>query len=251
MNKPKVSIITTTLNSEKTISKTILSIINQDYKNIEIIIVDGKSNDKTLEIINEFKGKISRIISEKDKGPYYAMNKGIRNVTGEIVGIINSDDQLANENIISEIVNEIQKKKVDAVYGNVKYINEKGQIIRKYISPSNAIKGFNKTIQPAHPSFFVKKIIYEKFGNFDTKYQIGSDYELLLRFLVKNKIPCSYIPKTLVYMNTGGLSNKNILNIIKNNMEVYKISKKYNLPINILTIIKKLIKKYNSKKKIQ
>ena len=224
----KVSIITVSYNSESTIKDTIISVNSQNYPNLEYIIVDGKSKDATLEIINSnHKGVL---LSEKDKGIYDAMNKGIDLTTGDIVGILNSDDFYPDQNVVSEIVEIFQKTNSDAVYADLVYVDEKDtkKIIRKWISGNFKHKKFLTGWMPPHPTLFLKKDVYNKFGKFNLELRSAADYELILRMLYKNKISVSYLPKVIVHMRAGGQSNKSILNRLKANKEdrmAWKINK--------------------------
>lgn len=239
----KISIITVCYNSDKTIEKTIKSVLSQDYNDIEYIVIDGNSKDKTCNIIKKYLSKIDKFISESDKGMYYALNKGIRLAKGDIIGLLHSGDVYTNENVISEIMKIFTNEEIDSLYANVNYVN-KNKIVRNYISPSNARKGFKKAIQPAHPTFFAKLDVYKNYGLFNTKFKIGSDYDILLRFLVKHNVSYYYLNKILINMDNGGVSNQSIKNIIKNNFEIYNSAKINGFPVSILTIVKKLISKY-------
>ena len=217
----KVSVITVCYNSESTIESTIQSVLSQDYKDIEFIVIDGKSSDKTISIIEKYKDKISKFISEKDEGMYFALNKGIKSATGDIIGFLHADDFYAHEKIISGIVKEFKSKKVDSIYGDLQYVSreDSNKIIRHWKSQEYNSKLFLKGWMPPHPTFFVKRSCYEKYGSFNTAFSISSDYELMLRFLYKNKISTSYIPEVLVKMRTGGISNVTLQSRIKANKE--------------------------------
>lgn len=237
----KISIITATYNSGKTIKDTIISVYNQKYPNIEHLIVDGNSRDNTLEIIQNIPNKVVKIISEPDKGIYDAMNKGINLATGDIVGILNSDDFYSSDDIISDVAGIFQKTNCDAIYGDLEYVNEinTNKVVR-YWKSKEYKKGLFKTgWHPAHPTFFVKKEIYEKYGNFNLKYRIAADYEIMLRFIEKNKIKTVYLPKTMVKMRTGGASNKSLKNIIQANKECYSAWKDNGLSISPLIFLMK------------
>ncbi len=237
----KVSIITPSFNSEKTIEDTIKSVLDQTYKDIEYIIIDGGSKDNTLKVIEKYKDKISKIISEPDKGLYDAMNKGIRLATGEIVGIINSDDLYASKDVIEIVVKTFEEKNVDCCWGDLVYVdrNDTSKIIRYWKSSEYREGKFKLGWHPPHPTFFVRKLIYEKYGVFNLDFPIAGDYELMLRFLEKYKISSCYIPKILVKMRIGGKSNKNISNIIKANLECYKAWKVNGLQIHPFIIFLK------------
>ena len=220
----KVSIITVVYNNEQTIKDAIESVLSQTYKNIEYIIIDGASTDGTVDIIKNYDDKITKFISEKDNGLYDAMNKGIRLATGDIVGILNSDDFYASSNIIEKVTNELIKNSVDSVYGDLVYVDAKDtdKIVRYWSSKEYKDGLFKTGWHPAHPTFFVKREVYEKYGVFNLNFKIAADYEIMLRFLEKYKIKSCYIPEVLVKMRVGGESNQSIKNIIKANIESYK-----------------------------
>lgn len=246
MTNLKVTIITVCYNSDKTIERTIQSTLSQNYENIEYIVIDGNSSDHTLSVINKYKKKISKIISEPDKGMYDALNKGVRLGTGEIIGILHADDVFAKDNVISKVVKEFQKDDIDALFADCIYEDDKGKQIRYYKSPSDPLKGFKKGLQPAHTTFFCKKELFKKYGIYNLKYRIGSDYDLLLRFLVKHKAKFLYIPQVFVRMRVGGKGNRNIWQILKNNREIKDSAKRNGLPISWLTICKKLFCKWKN-----
>lgn len=203
----KISIITVCYNSANTIENTILSVINQTYKDIEFIIVDGKSKDDTIEIVEKYNSNITKWISESDKGLYDAMNKGIAMATGDIIGILNSDDTFHSNTVIEEISNFHEQNNIDASVGNIIQHKVNGQIIRFYSSknwnPGKLKMGF----MPPHPSIFFKKELFNKFGLYDLGFKIGADYELITRFFLKNKIIWKYSEITTTAMLVGGLSS--------------------------------------------
>lgn len=223
----KISIITVSFNSEKTILKTITSVNRQSYQNIEHIFIDGCSNDDTIDIIKKnMKIKTSILISEKDKGIYHAMNKGIKLASGEIIFILNSDDTFYNTKVIEKTVNIFKKdNKLDLIYGNLIY-TKNGKIIRRWNVGTYLKESFLKGWCPAHPSFIVKKKIYEKNGLFNLKYKYAADIEIMYRFLEKLECKYYYINEVLINMKVGGKSNNNFINIIKQNIENIKILRK-------------------------
>ena len=241
----KISIITVVWNNKETIKDAINSVLNQTYTNIEYIIIDGASTDGTVEVIKSYEDKISKFISEPDKGIYDAMNKGIKLATGDIVGILNSDDFYNSDNIIEKIVNEFKTKNIDTVYGDLVYVDAKdtNKIIRYWKSKPFKEVLFQKGWHPAHPSFFVKKEIYDKYGVFNLNFKIAADYEIMLRFLEKYKISSSYISEIFVKMRVSGESNQSIKNIIKANIESYKSWKVNNLYINPIKFLLKPLSK--------
>ena len=236
----KISIITVVWNNAKTIKDAINSVLNQSYKDVEYIVIDGASTDGTIEIVQSYGDKI-KFISEKDNGLYDAMNKGIRMATGDVVGILNSDDFYASDKILQIVADEFLKGNIDSVYANLEYIdaNDPKRVIRYWRSKKYQEGLFRSGWHPAHPTFFVKKEIYEKYGVFDLSFKIAADYELMLRFFEKCKITRSYVDEVFVKMRIGGESNRSIKNIIKANMESYKAWKANGLYINPLRFLLK------------
>jgi len=210
----KISIITPTFNSVKTISDTIESIVTQTHQDIEYIIIDGGSTDGTLAIIEDYIKKFNiQFISEPDQGLYDAMNKGIRLATGEIVGILNSDDFYKDEKVLEKVVACFTNDpKIDGCYGDLEFVDEqdKSKIVRTWRSGKYREGKLNNGWIIPHPTFFVKNEIYKKFGDFNLSLKIAADYEFLLRMLKIKRINIDYIPEILVCMRTGGKSGKNI-----------------------------------------
>lgn len=217
----KVSIITTTYNSASTIEDTLRSVTSQDYGNIEYIIIDGLSKDNTLEIVNKYKNKISKVISEKDTGIYDALNKGIDAASGDIVALLHSDDFYIDNHVVSKIVECFEKNNCDGVYANLYYVDKDNanKIVRKWRSGKYRHGKFLNGWMPPHPAFFVKKSCYEKFGKFNLALRSAADYELMLRFIHKNKISLAYLDEYVVKMRTGGQSNASVQNRLKANQE--------------------------------
>lgn len=232
----KISIITVCYNSEKTISKTLESILYQSFKDVEHIIIDGKSTDSTLSIISKFLHN-KKVISEPDKGIYDAMNKGIEIATGDIIGFLNSDDFYVNNNILSNVTKIFENNSdIDACYSDLIYVNQTdtSNIVR-FVKSKKFYKGlFSKGWCPPHPTFFVRRSIYERFGKFDLNYSIASDVDLMMRFLEMHNIKSKYIPEVWVKMRMGGITNKNFRNIWLQNKEIILSFKKNNLSVNFL-----------------
>lgn len=225
----KISIITISFNAKATIEKTLQSVANQLYKNIEHIIVDGGSKDNTLEICNSFP-HVSKIISEPDKGVYDAFNKGLKLATGDIIGFLNADDVFFNKNSVQEIAKAFSENKTDIVYGNLDYINENGKVIRNWISRPYEIGLIKKAWMPAHPTFYCKKEVYDLLGGYNDSFKIGGDFELCLRFLEVNQVYSFYLNKKLVKMLIGGISNSGLKSkwtIYKEQLRAFKINKVY------------------------
>jgi len=226
----KISIITVSYNSEKTIEDTIKSVFNQQFVDLEYIIIDGGSKDNTMEIVNKYKDKITKVISESDRGIYDAMNKGIALATGEVVGIINSDDFFHHKTVLQEVEKKFENSNVDGVYGNISYV-DRFDVCKEvrfwYAGEYNENKLKRGWIMP-HPAFFVKKKVYNDFGLFNLDFKIAADYELMLRFL-KNNLQIKYLNKTLVCMREGGYSAKNIKQRISGWKELYQAWRVNNL----------------------
>ena len=218
---PKVSIITVCYNSAETIEVAVKSVLSQQYNNIEYIIIDGYSTDATKSIIEKYQSKITHFVSEKDAGIYFALNKGIELTTGDIIGILHADDLYTSEYVISEVVETFAKSKADAIYANLQYVAKENinKIVRHWVSGPYKENSFLYGWMPPHPTFFVRREIYNKYGFFDTRFTSAADYELMLRFIHKCKIGVSYLNKVIVKMRMGGKSNKSVFNRIKANTE--------------------------------
>lgn len=227
----KVSLITVTYNSGATLKDTIESVLSQDYNNIEYIIIDGKSTDNTLNIIQKyeplFSGRI-KYISEKDNGLYDAMNKGIMKATGDIIGILNSDDFFTTNNIITQITNAFKKNSsIDAVYGDIHFVNpnDLNKCVRYYSSRIFKRSLMRLGFMPAHPSFYIKRECILKYGLYKTHYKIAADFEFLLRTIFVHKIKTLYLPIDMVTMRTGGASTaglKSYKQIMREHLKAFK-----------------------------
>lgn len=250
MNNKKISIITACRNAEKTIAKTIKSINNQSYKNIEHIIVDGNSTDQTWNIIKENKLFQGKIISEADSGANEAFNKALKFVTGEIVFFLLSDDFLANNNIIKKVV-ELFDSETYIVYGNIEYFDHKKNKLtgRKFIPGKFKKNSYYKGWHAPFTAFFMKKICFEKYGNFKN-IEVSDDFEIMFRFQELNFLNSRYINETITYMGTGGRS-ANIINIIIGNYNVVKTLSRHNKKLFVpLFLYKRLFPKVLDKIKI-
>lgn len=234
-----ISIITATYNSQNTIAQTLESALSQTYKDIEYIVVDGGSTDNTLDIIKKyepsFEGKL-HCISEPDRGIYDAFNKGIRMATGDIVGILNSDDHFTTNDVLECVVNNIEG--YDAVYADVHFEKpgNKGQIVRYYSSEMFRPFWLRFGFMPAHPSFYVRKKIYDKVGLYSLDYKIASDFDMMVRMFHNHHIKAKYIKKDFVTMLTGGMSTKNYHNRLLITKEDVKACRRNGLYTNLLMI---------------
>lgn len=241
----KVSIITCALNEAAAIERTLNSVMGQDYPHIEHIVIDGRSTDDTMSIVNRYRQHIDQVISEPDNGIYDAMNKGIALAAGDVIGFLNAGDVYANQTVVSQIVNTLQNNDCRIVYGDLEYIakNNPDKIVRRWKSKPYQDHLFRRGWHPPHPTFYAQKSVFEDFGNFDTSYNIGADYDLMLRFLKKHSLSSCYIPAVLVKMSIGGTSNGSIRNVIKANIECYRAWKKNGLKIRPLIIVRKPLSK--------
>ncbi len=207
----KLSIITATYNSERTLRDTMESILNQTFQDFEYIIVDGASKDATLDIIREyeprFQGRI-RYLSEPDKGIYDAMNKGFAMATGDVIGILNSDDFFTSDDVLQTVVDGFAGEYVDAVYADIHYVNtdDLTKCVRYYSSSVFRPWMMRFGMIPAHPSFYCRKAVYDQYGSFDTTYRIAADFEILLRLIFIHRIRTRYVKKDFVTMRLGGAS---------------------------------------------
>lgn len=218
----KISIITATYNSESFIADCVKSVHDQSYDNIEHIIIDGASKDDTLKIINRMQNRITRIESEPDKGIYDAMNKGIDAATGDVIGILNSDDFYANEEVLETIAKEFMNDStLEGVYTNLYYVKQDNpaQIVRHWISNPFKEGSFFKGWHPPHPTLYLKRDVYKKYGVFNLDFSLSADFELMLRFFEKYKIKTKHLPITTIKMRLGGATSKNWENTKRQNIE--------------------------------
>jgi glycosyltransferase len=217
----KVSIITISYNAADTLEDTILSVINQSYDDLEYIIVDGASDDDSLQIIDKYRHQIDKVVSEPDEGMYYAMNKGIRLATGDVIAILNADDTYASHSIIEKVVTELNEAGTDSLYGDLHYVdrNRAENVVRSWKAGKFVRNFFLKGWMVPHPTFFVRRKVYEKYGLFNTDLTTSADYEFMVRVLYKEKISTTYLPEVMVHMKRGGQSNQSIQNRIRANKE--------------------------------
>lgn len=231
----KISIITVSYNSEETIQKTIDSVYNQTYENIEHIIVDGNSSDNTKKIIENNSNKVSKYISEDDNGIYDAMNKGIQMSSGKVIGTLNSDDEYYDNNVVDKIAGVFCKNdEFDCLYGNLVYVNNNNKIIRRWKSRPFVSGLFNKSWTPAHPTFYCKREVFDKYGLYKTNFKIAGDVEFMLRVLEVGQIKSYYLDEILVKMSIGGISTNGINSTITISREMQKAFKDNNLENNMI-----------------
>jgi glycosyltransferase involved in cell wall biosynthesis len=239
----KISLITVVYNAQSSIKRCIESVVAQNYTNIEYIIIDGGSTDGTLQIIEQYKPYITIFLSETDKGIYDAMNKGIKLATGDIVGTLNSDDFFADNDVLSNIARAFEQNKTDIVYGNLDYIDMQGYVTRKWKSGVYKVGLFNWGWMPPHPTFYVKRLLFEQLGAYNLQYGTASDYELMSRFIHLNKISVYYLNKAIIKMSVGGASNKAFINRYKAWIFDYKAMRKNGVLFPLLAIVLKPLRK--------
>jgi glycosyltransferase involved in cell wall biosynthesis len=240
----KISVITVAFNSEATIRDTIHSVLSQKNIDLEYIIIDGGSRDKTMEIIKSFGNRIHTVISEPDKGIYDAMNKGINLATGDIVGILNSDDVYASDNVLSKISEKFTVE-ISGVYADLVYVqkDDLNKVKRTWISGNYVEGSFKKGWMPPHPAFFVRRKVYKEFGGYTLKLKSAADYEFMLRVVHKHKIKLAYLPEIIVKMRVGGKSNVSVTNRIKANREDRQAWKMNGLKPGAFTLLRKPLSK--------
>lgn len=231
----KISIITATYNSGATLRDTLQSVLNQDYSDYELIIQDGGSSDNTKDIVNEFIPKFGgklKWYSEKDNGLYDAMNKGIAHASGDVIGILNSDDFYTDSSILKRISEGIGDQ--DVVYGDLVFVDpiDTSKVIRQWKGSQHIPGAFMKGWHSAHPTFYARKKLFEDLGGFDTTFDVSADFELMFRFLEKGGAKNKYIPHTFVKMRFGGESTGSLKKIIQGNKNVLRAFKKngYSVP---------------------
>jgi len=239
----KISLITVTYNAEKTIGRCIGSVIRQNFKNIEFIIIDGGSTDKTTSIINQHAEYISCFISEPDKGIYDAMNKGIKLATGDIIGTLNADDFFADDNVLTAVASAFSEHNADVIYGDLDYINSRGDVIRKWRSKDYTKGLFNMGWMPPHPTFYCKRNLFSTFGYYSLEYGTAADYELMLRFMHLHNTNSFYIKKVMIKMNVGGVSNKNYSNRVKGLFFDLKAMRNNGIMLPVITLLFKPLRK--------
>jgi glycosyltransferase involved in cell wall biosynthesis len=220
----KVSIITIVFNKRDTIADAIKSVLQQTYCNIEYIIIDGASTDGTVAIVKQYESKIKHFLTERDGGLYDALNKGINLATGDVIGFLHADDTFYSPESIAKVASAFVKDNTDSVYADLVYVdpNKTDKLVRNWKSGNFNRKKFIYGWMPPHPTFYVKREVYQRLGLYNTDFESAADYELMLRYLYKHQISTTYIPECLVRMRNGGKSNLSLRNRIKANNEDHR-----------------------------
>jgi glycosyltransferase involved in cell wall biosynthesis len=223
----RISVVTAVYNRCNTVGQALDSVLSQTHPLVESIVIDGASTDGTREALEPYRSRLGVFISEPDRGIYDALNKGIRHATGDVVGFLHADDLFAHERVLSRIATTFADPTVDAVYGDLLYVrhDDVTQIVRYWRAGSFDQAALRHGWMPPHPTFYVRRTVYERLGMFDTRYRIAADYDSMLRFLAKGHISTAYIPEVLVRMRTGGISNRSLRTILRKSREDLSVAR--------------------------
>jgi glycosyltransferase involved in cell wall biosynthesis len=240
----KISIVTAVYNSRDTVEQALVSVLSQIHPAIELIVIDGASTDGSLDILERYRQYFGVFISESDGGIYDALNKGIQSATGDVIGFLHADDVLQNTEVLCKVAAAFSDPKVDAVYGDLVYVarNNINNVLRYWRGGMYDDKSFQRGWMPPHPTFYVRRSIFERLGGFDMRYCIAADYDLILRFLAVEKIRSIYIPEVMVRMRVGGVSNKSLKSIVRKSLEDIDILRRNNVG-GVWTLLIKNIRK--------
>lgn len=220
----KISVITAVYNNRDTVAQALESALAQDHRDVELIVIDGGSTDGTLQVLQRYADRLAKLVSEPDRGIYDALNKGIAQASGEIVGFLHSDDLFADSAVLSRIGTAFADPRVDAVYGDLLYVNKDDprRVVRTWRSDEFSPRKLARGWMPPHPTFYVRRTVYQKLGGYDTSYRIAADYDCVLRLLGRGQVRSVYIPEVLVKMRVGGASNRSLKNILRKSREDYR-----------------------------
>lgn len=241
----KVTVITVVYNGEQHIADCIESVLAQSYSNIEYILIDGNSTDRTYQIAQQYKDRLSVLLSEPDKGMYDALNKGIALATGEVIGILNADDMLANHLVIAEVAKKFETVKTDALYGDLNYVapDNIARILRKWRSSKAKPVDLALGWMPAHPTLYVRTELFKRLGGYQLNYGSAADYELMLRFLYKHRISSVHLPMLMVNMRNGGMSNQSMKHRYAAMQNDYAALRHNQIPLPLLALLLKKLRK--------
>ena len=239
----KISVVTVCRNSAATIADTLQSVAAQVHPDIEHIVIDGKSTDGTMAIVDRYRDTLAVVVSEPDGGIWDAMNKGLTKATGDVVGFLNADDAFAATDALSLVAAAFADPAVDSCHADLVYVDahDTDRVVRYWKSKAYVGGLFRKGWMPAHPTFYVRRAIYGKFGGFDPRFRLQADFELTMRLLEVHGIRSAYIPRILVRMRMGGVSNNSLANILKGNVEAYKACRRHGLYVSPLFIFRKML----------
>jgi glycosyltransferase involved in cell wall biosynthesis len=238
----KISVVTVVFNGASTIEDTILSVARQTHADIEHIVIDGGSTDGTLDVIARHRDRLAIVVSEPDSGLYDAMNKGIAAAAGDVIGTLNADDVYADDSVLGQVATAMQDPSCDACYADLIYVDARDAVkVRRVwrsrvFSPGLFLSGW----MPAHPTFFVRRSVYERYGLFDTAYKLQADFELTMRFMEVHGIKAAYVPRLWVRMRSGGVSNRSVLNVIRGNLEAWRACRRHGFRVGPGFILRKI-----------
>lgn len=241
----KISIITVSYNSAPYIRECIDSVLMQEGIDLEYIIIDGASTDGTVEIVKSYGDRITKFVSEPDAGIYDAMNKGLAMASGDIIGMLNADDIYAHKEVLEHVLSEMAGNEIDCLFGDLVYFKDEDPdtIVRYYRAKGFRPSWFSQGKMPPHPTFFVKRHMYEQHGNFNTDLRICADYDLMVRFFVLHKARYHYLPETMVRMRTGGASTSGISSTLRINKEMLQSCRAHGVPTSMMKIYSKYFTK--------
>lgn len=220
----KISVVTAVFNRRATIADALNSALAQIDANFELVVIDGGSTDGTLDVLHCYGDRLAALVSEPDRGIYHALNKGIQRAGGDVIGFLHSDDLLGGDRVLSRIATAFSDPMVDAVYGDLLYVRKEdpAKLVRYWRAGEFTANGLRAGWMPPHPTFYVRREVYDRLGGFNTSYRIAADYDCMLRFLGRGGVRCRYIPEVLVKMRIGGSSNRNLKNILLKSLEDYR-----------------------------
>jgi glycosyltransferase involved in cell wall biosynthesis len=235
----KITVITVSYNSAATIADTVRSVVSQSHPDVEHLVIDGRSTDGTVEVVEALWHANLALSSEPDKGIYDAMNKGLSRATGEIIGFLNADDIFADTNALARVAKSFEDDpRIDACYGDLLYVTEDNQVVVRYWKSRPFVPGsFAHGWAPAHPTFYIRRSAFERFGGFDISYRLAADTELMMRYLEKGRLRAVYIPQVHVRMRMGGATNRSLRNIIRQNQEILRALKKNNVRYSLIFFV--------------
>ena len=238
----KLSVVTACLNARETIAEAVKSVQGQTYADLEHIVIDGGSDDGTLDILEQYRGGIATLISERDRGLYFAMNKGINAATGDYLGFLNSDDVYHHAHALQAVAEALSGSDVDAAHADLVYVkrDDPNRVVRYWHSKAYTPGMFEAGWHPAHPTLFVRTELLKEMGGFNTRYRYHADFDLMVRLFIERKITSAYIPEILVRMRTGGQSTRSLRNIYSGNRESWEIARRFNISQSPLWIARKL-----------
>lgn len=241
----KISIITVCYNAEAHIDETLRSVVMQDHRDIEHIVVDGGSSDGTMAKVERYREVLAHVLSERDKGVYDAMNKGLRLATGEVVAFVNAGDMIARRDVLSAMVKEFERNDADVIYGDALMVDPEDitKVKRYWRGGDYDRENFRKGWMPPHLGTYIRRSAYQRFGHFREDLKVSADYELMFRFLYKHRLRARYVPKVLVRFRLGGVSNRSLAHVWRANLEVFKAWKLNGEQVSPLIVVRKPISK--------